>query len=177
MADIQTTCPVCSFTNAPQHDRCQSCGARLELLEDLYSDEELASRRSPFQQDGFDWKWTAIACVVFLVLQAVILVGLPFILPMFDPQGLPGLMISAVVWFFGGIAVGYISPGKTFVEPAAGALIAVPPTIAYLVVITPQGFQPSLMAHIVFSLLGVMVALFGAYLGERFQMGSGPRAA
>lgn len=168
MAEREITCPVCGFGNPANSERCRSCGAKVEALVANYTSDELEARR--YQQEGFEWKWAMIACGVYLVLQAVILVAGPMAVATFDPQGLPGLMISAVVWFIGGIAVGLISPGKTFVEPAAGAMLAVPPTIAYLALTTPAGFQPSMMAYIIFSLLGVMVALFGAFLGERIQM-------
>ena len=170
MAEQEITCPVCGFSNPASTGRCRSCGAKVEALVANYTDEEEAARR--YQQDSFEWKWALTAAGVYLVLQALILIVGPLVVSRFDPQGLPGLMISAVVWFFGGIAVGMISPGKTFVEPAAGAMLAVPPTIAYLALTTPEGFQPSMMAYIIFSLLGVMVALFGAFLGERLQMGA-----
>lgn len=174
MAEPEITCAVCGFKNPAETERCRACGARLEALTGTYSDEEEAARR--YQQDTFEWKWAGMAAGVFLLLQATILIILPLIIGTFDPQGLAGLMISALVWFFGGIAVGFVSPGKTFVEPAAGALMAVPPTIAYLAITTPMGFQPSMMAYTVFSLLGVMLALFGAFIGERVQMGGSKRA-
>jgi hypothetical protein len=54
-------------------------------------------------------------------------------------------------------------------------LIAVIPTVSYLAITTPDGFQPTLLAYIVTGLLGVMIALFGAFLGEKLQMSaSGP---
>jgi len=168
MAEPTIICSVCGFNNDVNAERCHSCGAKLEELRPSYTPEEREARR--YQQEGFDWRWAGIAATVFIVLQALILAGLPKAIATFDPQGLPGLMVSAGVWFFGGIAVGFKSPGKTFIEPAAGALMAVPPTIAYLAVTTPAGFQPSMMAYIVFSLLGVMLALFGAFIGERAQM-------
>lgn len=168
MAESEITCPVCGFNNPAEIERCRACGARVEALVANYTEDEQLARR--YQQDGFEWKWAGVASGVFLGLQAVILIILPLLISTFDPQGLSGLMISAAVWFVGGIAVGFISPGKTFIEPAAGAMMAVPPTIAYLMITTPKGFQPSMMAYIVFSLLGVMVAMFGAFLGERLQM-------
>lgn len=168
MADEEITCPVCGFNNPEKTERCRACGAKLEALTANYTEEELQARR--YQQESFEGRWALIAGGIYIALQAVILGILPLGLSNFDPQGLSGLMISAAVWFVGGIVVGFISPGKTFVEPAAGALIAVPPTIAYLVFTTPDGFQPSMMAYIVFSILGVMVALFGAFIGEKVQM-------
>ena len=74
------------------------------------------------------------------------------------------------MWIAGGIVVGALSPGKTFLEPAVGALMAVVPTVGFLMLITPEGFDPSLIAYIVGGLLGVMISLFGAFIGEKVQM-------
>ena len=54
------------------------------------------------------------------------------------------LFVSVII--FGtllGILVGWISPGKTFLEPAAGALVAVVPTVWWLVYNTPAAPRPS----------------------------------
>ncbi|HEY2735355.1 MAG TPA: hypothetical protein VGI70_15265, partial [Polyangiales bacterium] len=152
-------------------ERCRSCGAKVEELSASYSGGDDDRR---LQQDHFELKWALLASAVYLAAQLVILVGLPFVISTFDPQGLPGLLISVAVWFVGGIVVGLVSPGKTFVEPAVGALIAVIPTVTYLAITTPDGFQPSLLAYIVTALLGVMIALFGAFIGEKLQMSTRP---
>ena len=60
--------------------------------------------------------------------------------------------------------------GVTTLVVAVGAFVAVIPTIAFLAFTTPPGFQPTLLAYIVGGLLGVMLALFGAFVGERIQM-------
>jgi hypothetical protein len=166
----EITCPMCGQKNPESIERCRSCGAKVEELATSRSAEETYDRR--YQQEHFEWKWALLASAVYLAAQMVILVGLPYVIASFDPQGLPGLLISVAVWFVGGIVVGLVSPGKTFVEPAVGALIAVIPTVSYLAITTPDGFQPTLLAYIVTALLGVMIALFGAFLGEKMQMGS-----
>jgi DNA-directed RNA polymerase subunit RPC12/RpoP/uncharacterized membrane protein YhdT len=166
----EITCPMCGFKNPQSVERCRSCGAKVEALTTTYTEEEAHARR--YQQEHFEIKWALMAAGVYLAAQAVILILVPFIISSFDPQGLPGLLISVGVWFVGGIAVGVISPGKTFVEPAVGAMIAVIPTISYLALTTPDGFQPTLLAYIVTALLGVMISMFGAFLGEKIQMGS-----
>jgi hypothetical protein len=109
------------------------------------------------------------SAIAFLAAQIVILVGLPFVIRTFDPQGLAGLLISVGIFLVGGIGVGLVSPGKTFIEPAVGALIAVIPTASYLAMTTPEGFQPTLLAYVVSGSLGVMFALFGAFLGEKIS--------
>jgi hypothetical protein len=167
------TCPMCGFENQGGATRCVSCGAKIEAFAaGEYTEEEALARR--FEQEDFEWKWAGIACGVYVGLQTLVLVLLPLIISAFDPHGLAGLGISVVIWFFGGIIMGFISPGKTFLEPAVGAALAVIPTITYLRAITPEGFEPSMLAYIVASLLGIMISLFGAFVGERIQMSGKP---
>lgn len=168
MAATETVCPMCGFKNAATQKRCVSCGARLESVggDDLSADEEHERRH---QQEKFEWKWVFVAFGVYVTLQAVFLVALPFVISTYDPQGPNGLFISAAVWFVGGIVVGMVSPGKTFIEPAVGALLAVIPTVAWLQQITDI-YQMSVMLYIVGGLIGVMLTLFGAFLGEKIQM-------
>jgi len=170
MAPTEIVCPVCGFKNAANAARCTSCGARVETLgpADL-TDEELHAKRH--QQEGFEWKWALVAFGIYMTLQGLILVALPFVITTYDPQGLPGLLISGAVWFVGGIVVGFVSPGKTFIEPAVGALLAVVPTVVWLNHIADV-HQLSLLAYIIGGLLGVMITLFGAFVGEKLQMGT-----
>lgn len=169
MAAKEIVCPMCGFKNAGNAARCVSCGAKIEAHSGAdYTEEEEAARRH--QQEGFEWKWAIMAVAIYLVLQVIVIGILPMVISSYDPQGLAGLGISVVVWFFGGIVVGFISPGKTFVEPAVGALIAVVPTIAYLMFITPDGFEPTFLAYLVGGILGAMISLFGAFIGEKAQM-------
>ena len=134
---------------------------------ELSAEEEHAKRH---QQEGFEWKWVIVSFAIYFVLQAFFLGALPIVISNYDPQGLSGLMISAAVWFVGGIIVGFVSPGKIFIEPAVGALLAVVPTIAWIMYISDV-FQLSVLAYVVSGLLGVMITLFGAFLGEKIQMG------
>ena len=170
----QIVCHVCGFKNDPKAERCVSCGAKLEELAGAYSAEEELKKKS--QQEGFNIMWAGIAFVVHLVLQAIVLVALPMAIDAYDPQGFSALMVSMGVWLFGGILVGWISPGKTFLEPAAGALIAVVPTVWWLVQTTPAapehlggGFQLTMPAYVIGGLLGGMISLFGAFIGEKLQ--------
>jgi hypothetical protein len=159
---------MCGFENPADAGRCRSCGAKVEEVKALYSEEELHRKR--YQQEAFEWKWALLAACVYLVVQGIMLAGLPYIISSYDPQGLGGLMVSLAIWFCGGIVVGLVSPGKTYVEPAVGALLAVVPTVGYVYMITPPGFQPTLLAYIVGGMLGVMIALLGAFVGEKVQM-------
>jgi hypothetical protein len=175
MADT-LTCPMCGFENQAGVARCVSCGAKIEAFgAGEYTEEEALARR--FEQENFEWKWAGIACGIYLAMQVVVLVVLPLLISAFDPQGLGGLGLSVLIWFFGGVVLGFVSPGKTFLEPAVGAAMAAPLTIGYLKLITPEGFEPSFLAYVVASMLGIMISLFGAFLGERVQMGKLSKAA
>jgi hypothetical protein len=172
MADVaEITCPMCGFKNPADRERCQSCGARVEALSGSQSDDEHARR---YQQDDFEWKWALIATALFSALQGLALGVLQLVMAAYDPQGLPGLMLSVPIAFVGGIIMGAISPGKTFVEPAVGAMLASVPMIAIIAAITPAGaFEPTLLAYVICATMGIMMALFGAFLGEKIQMGGG----
>jgi hypothetical protein len=173
MADVaEITCPMCGFKNPADRERCQSCGARVEALSGSHADEDSHARR--YQQDDFEWKWALIATAVFSALQGVVLGVIPLAVKAFDPQGLPGLMLSVPIAFVGGVIMGAISPGKTFVEPAVGAMLASVPMIAIIAAITPSGaFEPTLLAYVICATMGIMMALFGAFLGEKIQSGGG----
>lgn len=171
-AKDQIVCHVCGFKNAPEAQRCVSCGAKIDAVSVDYSAEEEAAREN--QQEGFSFVWVMAAFGVYLVLQAVVLVLLPMVISSFDPfggssGGVAALAISCVVWFFGGIVVGFISPGKTFLEPAVGAVLACIPTVLYTLSQAPPGLDPDLLQAFVLGVMGVMISLFGAFLGERVQ--------
>ncbi len=173
-AQEEITCPMCGFSNPATQQRCHSCGAKLEVLTASYSEEEQHARR--YQQDDFAWKWALIAAAVITALQGLVVGVFPLMVAAFDPQGLSGLMLSVPIFFLGGIALGLLSPGKTFVEPAVGAMIAAIPTMVIISVRTPEGFEPTLLAYVVCAVMGVMTALFGAFVGERVQMGRPKKA-
>ncbi|MGD8862384.1 MAG: hypothetical protein PVI30_20400 [Myxococcales bacterium] len=174
MASEEITCPMCGGKNPAGTERCNSCGARVEELRASWTPEEQYARR--YQQEDFEWKWALIAAGVLVVLQGVIIGLLPKVIHAFDPQGIAGLMLTVPICFVGGIAVGAMSPGKTFVEPAVGAIIAAVPTLGLISAITPDGFQPTMLAYVVCASMGVMMALFGAFVGEKLQPAGPARA-
>lgn len=162
-------CTICGSKNEPTATRCTSCGAKLDVLDGGRELTEQEKHERRYRQDSFNFKWAAIAFGVFAVLQLIALVLLPMVISSYDPQGLPGLLISAAVWFVGGGIIGWISPGKTFIEPAVGALIAVVPTLIYLNSIADV-YELSPLANVVGGMIGVMVTLLGSFLGEKVQM-------
>ncbi len=167
--ELVVECPMCRADNRPGLARCAACGARLEVLgPGAYTPEDIVARR--YQQEGFTWRWVGIACATYLALQVFVLGIVPGLFPRLDPQGLTGLGMSVAIWFLGAIAIGVFSPGKTFVEPAVAAALMAVPSIAYQRAITPEGFEPSMLAYLVVAALGVMTALLGALVGERIQM-------
>jgi hypothetical protein len=103
-----------------------------------------------------------------MILGAIVFAGLPLVIPTYDPQGAVGLAIAGGVWFVGAVIVGRLSPGKTFLEPPVGALLAVLPTLAYLDSIADVRELPNL-AYVVGGLLGILSTVMGAFVGERLQ--------
>ncbi|MCA9529797.1 MAG: zinc ribbon domain-containing protein [Myxococcales bacterium] len=167
MAGETMICSVCGATNQADNTRCESCGARLDAISQVeLSAEEAEARR--YQQDSFAWKWVVFALGWDLVVGAIVLVALPFVLPTYDPQGVWGLLIAAGIWTLGAVIVGFLSPNKTFIEPTVAALIALPPTMAYLASIADV-YKLSTMSYIIGGLIGVMLALMGAFVGEFVQ--------
>ena len=161
-------CSICGAQNEGNQVRCTSCGAKLESLENrALTPEEAHARRH--QQEGFHWKWVLVAVSIYLVMQAVALILLPMVIDAYEPEGLSALLISAAIWFVGGAIVGFISPGRTFLEPTVGALLAVVPTLLWIDYISIVD-KLSLMAMVVGGMLGVMITLMGGFLGEKMQM-------
>jgi hypothetical protein len=177
MASAKTVaCPSCGFANNPPgSSRCVSCGAKIEALQKVARtrEEEMEWR---YQQEGLNMTWLVISIGVQGVLTAAIVFGLPMVITALDFEGGNGMAVCVPVWFFGGMLVGMISPGRTFIEPRlAAAIIALPTT--YLLqrsetVHTMPGFLYWIMAAI-----GVLFSTIGAYVGERIQMGPPPKPA
>jgi hypothetical protein len=173
-------CPACGTKNASEAKRCGSCGAVLEDLKPIHDERRERERR--YQQEGFSTGWLAIAIGVHAVLTAAIVVALPSAIGALDFEGYNGMTLVIPVWCVGGLLVGLISPGKTFVEPAVAAMIVGMPTVFYLynglfgLVGSGQTVRvmPMFM-YIIMALIGVMFTLVGSYLGERIQMGPQPK--
>jgi hypothetical protein len=167
-------CPSCGFKNGAP-GRCVSCGAKLDQLGPAgRSREEELERR--YQQEGFSPVWMLIALVVQGVLTAAIVVGLPMVVRALDFEGIYGMYICVPVWFLGGMLVGLISPGKTFIEPVVAAFCIAVPTVFYLVQNQTVRTMPGFM-YVIIGCVGVLFTLIGSYIGERIQMGPPPKAA
>jgi hypothetical protein len=162
MAAEEIECQVCGAGNPGGTERCRSCGARLTEVVAELTEEELYARR--YQPDGFEVRWVFIAFGLFLGMAALALALLPLVIPMYDPQGFPGIVITIVLWFIGAAAINYVSPGKNFLEPPVGGALAAIPTMIFLSSIADV-YQLSPGAYVLGTLMATMMALMGAFVG------------
>jgi hypothetical protein len=171
-----TACPNCGFTKNPQGaTRCASCGAKLEGIGKIArSREEELERR--YQQEGVSLQWMAIALAVQGVLTAALVFGLPMVITAIDFEGGNGMTVCIPVWFLGGLLVGMISPGRTFIEPVVASFIVAIPTTFLLVQNQTVRYLPTFL-YIIMAAIGVLFTLIGAYIGERIQLGPPPKTA
>jgi hypothetical protein len=173
-------CPSCGFKNAAEAKRCGSCGTTMEELKPIQSDAKERERR--YQQEGFSLAWFAVALLVQGVLTAAILVALPQAVKALDLEGYHGMTLAIPVWFCGGVLIGLISPGKTFVEPVVAAMFVALPTVFYLYnglfgLLGPGQTVRTMpwFMYIIMALIGMMFTLVGSYVGERIQLGPPPK--
>ncbi len=167
-------CPSCGFKNSVplQNNRCVSCGAKVEEIKRSLTKQEELERR--YQQEGFSVAWFGISIVIQAVLSAAIVMGLPMVVPAFDFEGSAGMLMAIPVWFVGGMLIGLISPGKTFIEPVVAVFLVAMPTAFLLFRGQTVKVMPAFM-YMLMSALGVLFTLIGAYIGERIQMGPAPQ--
>ena len=163
MAAEEIECHVCGAGNPKDSERCRSCGARLSEVTAELTEEELYARRH--QPDDFELRWVFISFGLFLVAAALVLALLPLLIPMYDPQGFAGIVITITLWFLGAAAINYISPGKNFLEPPVGGLLAAIPTMIFLSSIADV-YQLSPWAYVLGTLMATMMALMGAFVGN-----------
>ena len=169
-----TVCPSCGYKqNPPGSARCVSCGAKLEGLGKVTrSHEEELERR--YQQEGVSVAWMGIALLVQGLLTAAIVFGLPMVITAIDLEGGNGMTVCIPVWAMGGLLVGMISPGRTFVEPVVASFIVAIPTTYFLVLSQTVRTMPTFL-YIIMAAIGVLFTLIGAYIGERIQLGPPPK--
>ncbi|MBI2388130.1 MAG: zinc ribbon domain-containing protein [Deltaproteobacteria bacterium] len=175
MAEKSIVCPSCGFKNAAGVKRCVSCGAKTtELSVVVRSKQEQLERR--YQQEAFSLLWLLIAVVVQAVLTGAIILGLPQVVSALDFEGSHGMIASIGIWFVGGMLVGMISPGRTFLEPFIASFIIAIPTVLYLYRSQTVFTLPPFL-YVVMGGIGILFALIGSYLGERIQLGPPPKTA
>lgn len=169
-------CPNCGYqNNPPGSTRCVSCGKKIEALGKVQrSREEELERR--YQQEGVSVQWLFIALVVQGVLTAALVFGLPMVIPALDFEGGNGMIICIPVWFIGGLLVGMISPGRTFIEPVVASFIVAIPSTYMLIESQTVRTMPTFL-YMIMAVIGVLFTLIGAYIGERIQLGPPPKPA
>ena len=163
-------CPSCGFSNTPPlaNNRCVSCGAKIEEAKRSLTQKEELERR--YQQESFSVTWFMVSIAIMAVTTAAFVMGLPMVVPALDFEGSAGMLVSIPVWFFGGMLIGLVSPGRTFVEPMVAAFLVAIPTVLILYSGQTVKTMPPFM-YMLLSALGVLFTMIGAYLGERVQMG------
>ncbi|HET9960398.1 MAG TPA: hypothetical protein VFQ61_38165 [Polyangiaceae bacterium] len=169
-------CASCGFQNTPPlaNNRCVSCGAKIEDVKRQVSRQEELERR--YQQEGFSLPWFGVSLAIILVMTAALVMGLPMVIPAFDFEGSAGMMIAIPVWFMGGVLIGLISPGRTFIEPVLAVFLVALPTAFTLYMNQTVKTMPAFM-YVLMSILGILFTLIGSYLGERVQLGPPPKAS
>jgi hypothetical protein len=174
-SNAKITCMSCGFTNNPGGStRCASCGLKLEELAKARLADDGRSRQ--YQQEGLDLKWLGIAMVVQGVLTAAVIFGVPMLVSAIDFEGGSGMVACIPIWFVGGLLVGLISPGRTFVEPVIGSFIVAIPTTYLLVQSQTVKTLPTFL-YVVMAAIGILFTLVGSYAGERVQLGPTPKKA
>jgi DNA-directed RNA polymerase subunit RPC12/RpoP len=173
-ASKKIMCPSCGFANTPPlaNNRCVSCGARIEDMKRALTRQEELERR--YQQESFSVTWFLVSIAIMSVTTAAFVMGLPMVVPAFDFEGSAGMLVSIPVWFFGGMLIGLVSPGRTFIEPMVAVFLVAIPTVLILYSGQTVKTMPAFM-YALLSALGVLFTLIGAYVGERVQMGPPPR--
>ena len=84
------------------------------------------------------------------------------------------MLVAIPVWFLGGMLIGLVSPGRTFIEPMLAVFLVAIPTAFLLYVNQTVKTMPAFM-YILMSALGVLFTMIGSYIGERIQMGPPPK--
>ena len=111
----------------------------------------------------FQWKWVIVGVIIGFALNVLLVFLLSTIfLAHILKSALVGFIVSFVVT---GFIVGFRSPGETLKEPAFAGLFAVILDWIFLVLIVSIPVPATYL--IVGLVLGFMLALFGAWLGER----------
>lgn len=112
-------------------------------------------------------KWVGLSIVIFIIAQIIIAVvfGLVNLVTIGVLGLLLGWAVPLIVYFLTGLITGILSPGITIFEPAIGAGLIV--TIGSIL-----GFngKTNPFATLLLAVLAFVLALVGAYIGEKQQI-------
>lgn len=113
------------------------------------------------------WKWVLISIVIMLITQVILnAVFMIFSIVTLGIGAVLFLIIKPVIYFVGGFITGRVSPGKTILEPAIGAIIM---TVAGAIFDSLRLFSGRTLIVIIASVIGFIAATAGASIGERMQ--------
>jgi hypothetical protein len=130
-----------------------------------------ATSAAEAKNQKFLWKWVIVGVIVCFALNIlfVFILSKLFLVHVFKFAFI-GFIISFVVT---GFLVGYKSPGVTLKEPAVAGLLAVLLDWVYLRYIISLRV-PGLYLTVGL-IIGFMISLFGAWLGEKYQQSVVPK--
>jgi hypothetical protein len=162
MAAKTLSCVSCGAVNPGDRPRCDECGATLEAMVPLTAGRSATGVETP----TFSIGWFVGSIVAHAVLLAVLIVGLPFVVRTYDPQGFPGIAIGFAVWFVVGLVFGRIAPYRIYFESFFAATITaalIIPYIAHISDVRALEWGSYWLA----GFIGADLAWLGAYFGER----------
>jgi len=122
---------------------------------------------------SFSKKWMVFSMIVFIVVELILggVLG-NLLIGRFTSIGLNFLLkgiLYLLSFFVGGLLIGVVSPGIRMVEPAVGAFLSVALMLC-LSIFTPYRFiQFSLTKMLIGGGIALILALYGANLGEKFM--------
>src|SRR5690606_10925753 len=156
------SCPSCGYKNQQPlaRNRCVSYGVHIDEFVPTPGFGGVVGAH--YQQRSFDLVWFLTALVMMVMLNVAIDLVLPRVVPVLDCEGSAGMLVAIPVWFTGGLLVGLISPGRTFVEPVAAVFLVALPTAFLLHQGQTVKTMPAFM-YVLFAALGVLFTLVGAY--------------
>ncbi|MFQ6137452.1 MAG: hypothetical protein ACE5PM_09790 [Candidatus Hydrothermarchaeales archaeon] len=116
------------------------------------------------RRKGLNYKWIGIGFIAMVVLA---IAGLSYLI-IFLGVGMERLYVElGLIWldsfFIGGLIIGRMSPGRTILEPAIAAVLAL---IALFLLVEIGIFQTKILIILIHAFL---FALVGGYLGEKWQ--------
>jgi hypothetical protein len=130
--------------------------------EKLQGDEKSTSEAG---SKKFLWKWVIVGVIVGFALNVLIVFLLSALfLAYLLKFAFVGFILSFVVM---GFVIGYKSPGVTLKEPAVAGLMAVILDWVFLDFIID--LRVTTMYLVMGLIMGFLISLFGAWLGERYQ--------
>jgi|APSaa5957512622_1039677.scaffolds.fasta_scaffold54353_1 hypothetical protein len=120
---------------------------------------------------SFSKKWMVFSMIVFIGVELILggIIG-NFLIGRFTSIGLSFFLkgiLYLLSFFIGGLLIGLVSPGIRMAEPAIGAFLSVALMLG-LTIFTPYRFiQFSLTKMLIGGGMALLLALYGAYLGEK----------